>query len=421
MLGMSVAVVLPGGGARGAYEAGALSVLLPALELRGEHVEIACGTSVGAINAALLGSVAHLAASEQAERVLATWRELRKDDVIARIVGPGLARTAVRAAVGPAGLLDARPLRASLDRWIDWVALRRNLRAGRLEALCAVATSLADGVPVAFVDGRRRVPSQAAGGGLRYVRTRVGAQHVRASAAIPLLFPPVRVRTPRAAAGHYLDGATRLNTPIEPALALGATRVIVIAFEPLERAGGRAAPRAPRLTDVMANIVDGLLVDQVVDDIHRLAAINTFFAETPQAAVSAAARGYRTVRGRQHYRRVPYALVAPSQPGRLGEIARDALRARTRGLSALRDPDYAVLSLLLGRGSSAAELLSFLLFDAGHVDALVEAGREDAQRWLDRHPQLWCADATHDLGLPDGGAAALDDGSLEEFRLLRRR
>ena len=86
MEAVAIAVVLPGGGARGAYEAGALSVLLPALEARGDRIAIACGTSVGAINVALLASVAHLPAGEQAERVLATWRAMRKDDVVARIV-----------------------------------------------------------------------------------------------------------------------------------------------------------------------------------------------------------------------------------------------------------------------------------------------------------------------------------------------
>ena len=96
----------------------------------------------------------------------------------------------------------------------------------------------------------------------------------------------------------------------------------------------------------------------MVDDIHRLAAINTFFAESPQAAVSAASRGYRAVRGREQYRRVPYALVAPAHPGRLGELAGEVLRTHIRGWRALTDPDYAVLSLLLGRGqASAAEKL----------------------------------------------------------------
>src|SRR6516225_8764630 len=132
---MSVAVVLPGGGARGAYEVGALSALLPALEARGERVSIWCGTSVGAINAAVLASLAHLPAEEQVRRALATWEGLRKQDVIARMVGPGGARMALRLfghavglpGVGLASVLDPAPLARSLDRWVDWRRLARNV------------------------------------------------------------------------------------------------------------------------------------------------------------------------------------------------------------------------------------------------------------------------------------------------------
>jgi NTE family protein len=325
--------------------------------------------------------------------------------------------------VRPASLLDPAPLAASLDRWIDWDAVRRNLRARRVDALCAVATSLLDGVPIAFVDSRRPPPASPQGHGLRYARVRFTNEHVRASAALPLLFPPVKITRPRALAGYYLDGATRLNTPIKPALALGASRVIVVAFEPLDRPGARATPRRPRLTDVAANIVDGLLVDGVVDDIHRLAAINAFFSEAPATAVSAAARGYRSSRGREHYRRVPFALVAPSSAGELGRLAAEVLRERHSGLNALRRPDFALLAAVLGRERpSTADLLSFLLFDEHYVERLIAAGRADAQRWLDRHPDLWCTDATHDLGIaPDVRHAEREHAAIEEFRAVRRR
>ena len=89
----TVAVVLPGGGARGAYEAGAMAELLPALEARGERVESFCGTSVGAINAASLASLAHLPAAHQAEATIARWAGMRKGDMIRRIVGPSLPLT----------------------------------------------------------------------------------------------------------------------------------------------------------------------------------------------------------------------------------------------------------------------------------------------------------------------------------------
>src|SRR3954462_4105505 len=88
-----VGLVLPGGGVRGAYEAGALSVLLPLLEARGERPVILCGTSVGALNAAALGSAAGRPAAEVAERLLHLWRSMRKGDVIRPLVGPGLVLT----------------------------------------------------------------------------------------------------------------------------------------------------------------------------------------------------------------------------------------------------------------------------------------------------------------------------------------
>ena len=125
---MPVAVVLPGGGARGAYEVGALSTLLPALQARGERVSTWCGTSVGAINAAALASLAHLPADKQAQQAVAPWEALRKHDVIAPIVGSGGARTLLRLightlrlpGVGLASVLDPSPQAGSLDRWIDW-------------------------------------------------------------------------------------------------------------------------------------------------------------------------------------------------------------------------------------------------------------------------------------------------------------
>ena len=103
---------------------------------------------------------------------------------------------------------------------------------------------------------------------------------MRASAAIPLLFPPVEVTAPLGAAGHYVDGATRLNAPIAPALALGAERVIVVGYEPLAAPSARRdAAALPRLADVAANALDGLLLDQVAHDVRRMLAVNAFFAE----------------------------------------------------------------------------------------------------------------------------------------------
>jgi NTE family protein len=440
----TIAVVLPGGGARGAYEIGAMSVLLPALEARGERVTIWCGTSVGAINATALASLAHLPVTEQVSRTLALWRAMRKQDVISPIVGPGGARILTRLvkhALGIRGaalasLLDASPLADSLDQWIDWPRLQSNVRRGYVTAACVVATSLETGDPVAFVSSGGPAPSHA-DDAIRYVKAKLGGEHVRASAAIPVLFPPVEVNTPRSARGHYIDGGTRLNSPIKPALNLGADKVIVVGLEPFAAArsaaggngNGTAAKRPgaaghspPGIADVAANMLDGLLVDQVAYDLRRLAAINTFFAEDAVTGTSRAARAYRLARGHTPYRPISYALVAPKRRGEIGRLADAVFERRYGGPKGLRDLDYVVISRALGgRSRQRGELLSFLLFDEQFVAELVAMGRRDAARWLRRHPGFWCRDAAHDLSVDrlDHGLVS-EQQALEEFRALRR-
>lgn len=427
----TVAVVLPGGGARGAYEIGAMSVLLPALHARGERVAVWCGTSVGAINATMLASLAHLPPQAQVDRAVAHWRDMRKQHVIAPITGRGGVRTLARLVghalgvpgIGLASLLDPSPLQASLDRWIDWSMVRRNVQREVVHGVCVVATSLSTGDPVGFVSSARPVPSHL-DDGIRYVATRLQGEHARASAAIPLLFPSVQINTPRSARGHYIDGGTRLNSPIKPALNLGAEKVIVVGLEPFVAAAGRlSAPRSPGIADVAANVLDGLLVDQVTHDLRRLAAINSFFVEGASSGTLHSPRAYRIARGHAPYRPIAYALVSPRRRGEIGRLADTVFERRYGGWRGLRDLDYVVISRALGgRAHSRGELLSFLLFDPVFVSALLEMGRRDALRWLRRHPGFWCRDATHDLSLGalDHRRVAEQD-ALDEFRALRRR
>ena len=426
-----LAIVLPGGGARGAYEVGALSVLLPELEARGEDVDLICGTSVGAINAAHLASMAHLPAAEQAERAVERWEGIRRTDVFARIVGPrtpvSLARL-VGDVLGVPGLrfgsaLDPSPLRKNLDHWIDWPQLHHNVDSGVLEAVCTVATSIARGGPVGFLETGGRAGPQSTSEDVHYVPVRLAPEHVRASAAIPIVFPAVEVKNPPAARGFYVDGGTRLNSPIKPAIDLGATRALVIGFEPLAARRRSVAGRPPRLSDVAANVLDGLLLDGVTADMHRLAAVNSFFAESASGGPAPSARAYRAARGRRPYRRISYALVAPEREGEIGRMAERIFAERYGGLGALRDLDYVVLGrLLAGRALGRGELLSFLFFDKRYISELLELGRRDAQRWLDRHPAFWCADSAHAFDRdPARARAERELASLGEWRELRRR
>jgi NTE family protein len=277
---------------------------------------------------------------------------------------------------------------------------------------------------VAFVQTRRPLPRGLSQDELRYTRATLSHEHIRASAAIPFLFPPVEITSPRAVRDHYIDGGTRLNSPIKPALALGADRVIVVGFEPFAAPLPRPVkPQQPRLADVTANIIDGLLVDQVVSDLHRLASVNAFYAENAVGAGSQAARKYRTSQGKKPYKKISYALVAPEHKGELGQVAEEDFQEHYSGWRGLRSPDYPVHSRILGgRSRSRRELLSFLMFDEHFTERLLERGAVDAQRWLDRHPRFWCSDAAHDFHVDATDAEEQrEEHVLDEFRAMRRR
>src|SRR3954452_14425741 len=157
---MTTALVLAGGGARGAYEAGALSVLLPELESRGERPTIYVGTSVGAINASMLAATAHLPARESVEGIVDLWSGLSKDQVIRPIALRQGPLAALRYAGGlisiPGGrlpsMLDPEPLTGNLRKWVDWDRLGTNVDEGTVDTLAVVATSARTGRSVIFVD-----------------------------------------------------------------------------------------------------------------------------------------------------------------------------------------------------------------------------------------------------------------------------
>jgi NTE family protein len=377
----TVALVLAGGGARGAYEVGALSVLLPRLERRGERPRVIVGTSVGAINAAFLAATAGDPARTSIAQAAQFWCEISFDDVLRPLVSP----SELSRALGSAGeflglpgarlwsLLDPAPLARTLKARIPVAGIRANVAGGALHAAAVVATSSRGGGSVVLHDGGGRVPADRERA-IAYFPTRIGIDHVRASAAIPGVFPAVHLRTPPAAAGWYFDGGTRLNTPIKPALALGADRVVVIALNSLRSAGTRGRPEA---LDGASQLAQAILVDPLVHDVQTLATINTILGARPPAA--------RPRTGA--HTRVPYMLIAPENPSEIGAIAACVYRRHYAGLlDAVSAPSLALLGRAFGAGKSPArgELFSYLFFAREFAEALMARGREDAERWLGR-------------------------------------
>jgi NTE family protein len=255
----AVALILAGGGARGAYEAGALSVLLPELEKRGQLPRIVIGTSVGALNAAFIAANAQLPMRDMIARAVRIWEEMTWNDVARGILSAASGRRALQYAgevlgiprAHIASLLDPAPLRATVHRDVDFEQIERNVADGCLDAVGVVTTSALTARSVVFHTGLTSPPADHRRG-ISYVATPLRAEHVLASASIPGAFPAVHVSCPEVARGWYCDGGTRLNTPIKPALALGADRVVVLALSSLTPVSGQLA--GDQQPDIMAGL-----------------------------------------------------------------------------------------------------------------------------------------------------------------------
>ena len=397
-----VAVVLSGAAARGAFQAGALAVLVPALVRQGLRPSIWLGTSAGSINAALWGGRAHLDPTEAGNEVVGIWRRMSDDDVYEPLLPLTVPRLGLQFAggallgrgPGTTSLLDTAPLRRTGDEVLRPDLLEANLASGAVDAVGVVATRMpeerdagrpgtASGRSVLFLD--EHAESEYAGDpdrALDVVRGPIRAQHVIASSAIPVAFPPVELSTP---AGWYVDGGVRLNTPLHPAVGLGAGRVLVVSatsttYGPPPSAG--PAGGSPDIADAAAQVLHATLADRTTEDLRSLRRTNRLVA----AATRAGSPGALTdTRGRP-YRTVPVMAVSPPA-GAMARAADRIFRDRTRGLGRLTELDNWLIGRALrgaGDGVGRRELLSYLFFDEEYFSAGVELGRASALESLAR-------------------------------------
>jgi NTE family protein len=382
-----IALVLAGGGARGAYEMGALSVLAPVLEERGEHIEIIVGTSVGGINAAYLAANAHLPLSEAAAGGAEVWRNLKFRNAMRSLLCPSALIKLVRflgtclslPVKAVPSLLDTAPLRKTLNQVIDFKRIPENLadESSALRCVGVVATSYESGRSLVFHQGGETPPNNEERA-IDYVSSSLSNIHVLASGAIPVIFPAVEVTEPASHRGWYGDGGARLNAPLDPALELGAKRVIVIGLN--SPAAPEKMPEAaqPDVFDGAASLL-GVLADQLTTDVATLTAIN-----------DAVEQG-NTGNG-EHRERIPYMFVVPADRLTIGRIAIDVYKRRFRSFAAMfRSPNLALLGRITdaGRNPMHGELYSYLFLTREFIDELIELGRADAQRWLDAEHDQW--------------------------------
>jgi len=405
------AVVLSGGGARGAYEAGVLRFILDELPRRTgitPNFEIVSGTSVGAIHACFLAATAD-ETERRGERLVEIWDRMRVQEIFRFTMRDwfklpkrffGVKRVAKQLRDGQRpdrlyGLLDTEPLERLVLQAIPWRGIRRNVRSGRIDTVCVAATQVATGRAVVFCDSHRaELPPWASVSNIRMQRIRLSPLHALASAAIPLLFPSVRV-----GARYYADGGLRLNTPLAPAVRLGADRILVIGLTQESGPTTSEALAQERTAEfgnpmyLFGKVLNALMLSPIDADVARLHFVNDIietgtkvfgddFLQKLNSGLDPA--------GDHPLCRIEDLVIRPSED--LGRMAAEVVR---------NDPKLelgAFLGLLrrsTGAGSTAkeADLLSYLLFDAAYARPLADLGYKDAEARQDELAAFFTDDA----------------------------
>jgi len=361
------AIVLSGGGARGAYQVGVLKALCEIADRENLpiDVKIFTGISAGAINAGFMASYAH-DFREGVHNLVRLWSELTSDQVfasdikhVARIAFQWMKEIPFGAITGTTpgrSLLDTSPLEKLIRDNLNFPNIKKNIDNGSLHAVAVTATDYGNSNSVTFVEGDESAQMWTKSRRMS-TRATLDYSHIMASSAIPLLFSPVGVN-----GRFYGDGCVRNASPCAPSIYLGADKLLVVGvrMRALTSNDKRAAQaKAPSVALVVNVLLNAILLDGIEMDVERLERMNGFVDQVP-----------RRFQEGLSYRSVMADLIAPSQD--IGELAVDhskelpaVIRYLIKGLGTLED---------------ASEIVSYLLFEPEFCTKLVAMGYKDGMQ-----------------------------------------
>jgi NTE family protein len=396
----SIALVLAGGGARGAYEAGVMKYILdeiPKISDTQTFFNIFSGTSIGALNSCFLASHADNP-SRAAGELIDYWRSITIDQIIHfgykelfnlfnTLVGrSGIeshSHKAVKHAPHPpiAGIFDSSPLFEKMRHAIAWDQIQSCFANNSLKGLSLCATEVCTGKSTIFFQNntqKKNIYDSDHSKEARFVK--INLEHAMASSAIPLIFPAVQVN-----GTCYTDGSLRQNTPIYPAMRLGAEKMLVIALSQdpeiefcTARRGCRKNPN-PGMLFLLGKVLNVLITDALDYELKRIEMFNNIitsgekiYGEEFLDHINQLTRAYRNA----DYRVIETFMIRPSQS--LHQIAVDCIREVPDEINFSGVPGKLLATLFHSNIFVDSELLSFLLFTPTYIKRLIEMGFHDA-------------------------------------------
>lgn len=395
------AIVLAGGGTRGAYEAGVINYIrtqLPERITKNFHFKVIVGSSVGAINAAYMAGTADDPVY-QGTSIVSLWENIQTTDIYRRgpfTLGKFLGKTALAVVshlinfkgLEPKdptlhfrGLFDTQPFFHYLVKTCPWSQIHKNIESGLFDSLVVSATNVHSGMVELFIEhgSRVKLPENMH---FHVRKGRIQAKHVIASAALPVLFPPVPIH-----GIFYNDGGLRLKTPLAPAVSLGANRVLIIGTRytpPLMKASDQevsqeAYVHIPNLANILGKFFNAIFLDRLDTDREQLSRINRILEACKQ---NTSPEVFQKICAESQTQPIETLTITPSMD--ISSFVDQTMRQSYKKLKSMGIMERAILRLLEIDEDHGSDLLSYFLFEKSYIKKLVGLGFEDARKKHDK-------------------------------------
>lgn len=376
-----IALILSGGAARGGYEIGVLKAILPELQKIG-GIKIICGTSIGSLNACFLASLIHLPVEKIIEGLEHYWLTLKREHVFVE----NWAHVGLKSFLGSLrlgqpdfqGLLDNMPLKRLLENDVDWTQLRKNIDSGLIYALTVTATSATTGRSMVFYDSCdpnciHVIPRDSFA---RFVPDKISPLHALTSTAIPIFFKPEYIKFKDHDTEHgdwFCDGGVRQNTPLSPALTLGAEALIILGLHYREERFISEDTERPALLQNIGKLLNALFLDHIRFDTQRLRMVNEIL-ESIDDSIIQQINERRAKQSLRPWQIIPDIFISPSKP--ISDIAEDIWDNYPECRSNFRTLDW-LFKLGNVKGHLRGDLLSYFFFNPQYTKALIDLGYKD--------------------------------------------